>query len=165
MTHVESMQRLGVVVLVGMLLAACTGDPEPLPETRSPGVTTTPSSTPSGRSATVADAFIGRQSLPSCGTIDLAPDWTELRSTDRDARSKVECLTGAKRAVGAELQVTHYTQEGEQIRYYYRNEPGDYGYYVFVDSTDDSYRSGSAWRGYPCDGVSFARGDVRCDVE
>lgn len=91
--------------------------------------------------------FRERMPLPACATVELAQG--ESVSPGSQA-----CLDAAiDGSDGAELTVGAPTTEGDRL-VYYRVVPGEVGYDVFIDSTEDKFGSG-AWSLLTCpDAVS-----------
>lgn len=91
--------------------------------------------------------FLTRADVPACPQVSIR----ELSSASGPARALVDgCLFGEQaQRRGAELVVTSTTEEGDDIRTYYRALPPTAGLEVWRDSSGDRYGS-SGWEHQVC---------------
>lgn len=122
MSKMLSVGRVSTVVVVGLVLSACSAEDR----REEPGL----------------PAFSSRVALPSCGE---TTNRKSPKSTIEDLypQSAVSCLTDSRRRGGAEFRVTVHTDEGDPVTTFYRTEHDSSDVEVFLDR--------SAGRRHRCD--------------
>ena len=119
------MRRALLVLVLAVVAAGCSDDAPAEPE-----------------------AFVDRSRLPGCGTIVF--DGAGVLSSDEEDAER--CFRGADvDGFPAELEVVHFTVEGDPIRTYLRSLEGEPGVEVFIDSTESE---GGRWRHLRCAGLA-----------
>lgn len=104
------------------------------------------------------EQFRDRTPLPACATVELA----QGESVSRGSQACLDAALGG--SDGAELTVGAPTREGDRVVFYYRVVPGQVGYDVFVDSTEDKFGSG-AWSVMTCPDAVSVQDLGSCNAE